>query len=139
MTAQTHDSTWKWMAGAVLVHLMIAIAHGAAHNGAQIPLSPVATLFVFIVILAGPVAGLALSWRVERLGSLVIAVTLAGSLIFGVVNHFVLDSPDHISHVVAQWNRLFATTAVLLTITEMLGLALAMRLVVQARPPVSSS
>src|SRR5262245_51200940 len=82
MATQTH-SVWKWMAGAVLAHLITAVVHGAAHNGAQIPLSMMATLFVFIVILAGPVAGLALSWRAERLGSLIVAVTLAGSLVFG--------------------------------------------------------
>ena len=64
------------MAVAVLVHLLTAIVHGAAHNGAQIPLSTAATLFVFIVILAGPVVGLALSWRAERLGSLIV---VAGS------------------------------------------------------------
>src|SRR5262245_50584939 len=138
MTAQTHDSAWKGMALVVLAHLLTSIVHGAAHNGAAIPLSLVATLFVFIVILAGPVAGLALSWRAERLGSLIIAVTLAGSLVFGVANHFVLDSPDHITHVAAPWSRLFTATAVLLTITEMLGLALAVRLVVQARSAARS-
>jgi hypothetical protein len=72
---------------------------------------------------------LALSWRYERLGSLVVALTLAGSLIFGLVNHFVLESPDHVSRVDAQWRMLFGTTAALLAITEALGLGLAIRLV----------
>jgi hypothetical protein len=89
----------------------------------------VANLFVFVVILAGPVLGLALSWRAERLGSLIVALTMAGSLVFGVVNHFVLDSPDHVSQVEAQWRMIFGTTAMLLTITEMLGLGLAIRLI----------
>jgi hypothetical protein len=121
------------MAAAVLAHLLISIIHGAAHTGARIQLSPLATLFVFVVILAGPVAGLALSWRAERLGSLLVAVSLAGSLVFGVVNHFVLDSPDHISHVAAPWSRVFGTTAALLTVTEMLGVGLAMVLARTAR------
>jgi hypothetical protein len=56
MATQTH-SIWKWMAATVLAHLMTSMIHGAAHNGAQIPLSPVATSFVFVVILAGPLAG----------------------------------------------------------------------------------
>ena len=117
------------MAAAVLVHLAISLAHGAAHNGAQVLLSPAANLFVFVVILAGPLAGLALSWRYERLGSLIVALAMAGSLIFGFVNHFVLESPDHVRHVAAQWRMLFGTTAVLLALTEALGLGFAVRVI----------
>jgi len=117
------------MAAAVLAHLAISIAHGSAHSGAHIPMSLVANLFVFLVIVAGPIAGLALSWRVERTGSLIVALTMAGSLVFGVVNHFLLNSPDRVTQVEEQWRLLFGTTAVLLTITEMLGLGFAVRLV----------
>ena len=117
------------MATAVFAHLVTSVVHGAAHSGAQIPMSTVANLFVFVVILAGPVLGLALSWRAERLGSLIVALTMAGSLVFGSVNHFLLDSPDHVSHVATQWRMIFGTTAVLLTITEMLGLGFAIRLI----------
>jgi hypothetical protein len=117
------------MAAAVLAHLVISLVHGAAHGGAQVPLSLAANAFVFVVILAGPVLGLALSWRVERTGSLIVALTMAGSLVFGVVNHFVLESPDHVSHVAAKWRMLFGSTAVLLALTEMLGLGFAIRLV----------
>ena len=116
------------MAAAVLAHLVISMVHGAAHGGAHIPMSVAANLFVFLVILAGPVVGLALSWRAERTGSLIVALTMAGSLVFGSVNHFLLDSPDHVRHVEAQWRMMFATTAVLLTITETLGLGFAIRL-----------
>jgi len=116
------------MAAAVLVHLAVSMAHGAAHTGAHVPLSTAANLFVFLVILAGPLVGLAISWRAERLGSAIVAVTMAGSLIFGVVNHFVLQSSDHVSQVDPQWRLLFATTAALVAVTELLGLALAVRL-----------
>ena len=54
---------------------------------------------------------------------------MAAALVFGVVNHFLIDSPDHISHIATPWSTLFVTTAVLLTITELLGLAFALRLV----------
>jgi hypothetical protein len=119
------------LAAVVLAHLIVSMAHGAAHSGAQVLLSRSAHLFVYIIILAGPLVGLALSWRNERLGSLVVGLTLAGSLIFGLVNHFVMDSPDHVSRVDAQWRTLFGTTAALLAITELLGLGLAIRLVRQ--------
>jgi hypothetical protein len=52
----------SWLTAAVLVHLAISIIHGRAHVGAHVPLSPEANLFVFIVILAGPLIGLALLW-----------------------------------------------------------------------------
>jgi len=134
MNQHTAGSPWKWMAAAVLAHLVISMVHGAAHSGANVPLSLPATLFVFLVILAGPVAGLALSWRAERLGSAIVALTMAGSLVFGVVNHFLLESPDHVGHVAAQWRLLFGTTAVMLAITEMFGLGYAIRLVRLRRP-----
>jgi hypothetical protein len=129
MNTHIDGALWKWMAAAVLVHLAISMVHGAAHNGAHILMSPAATLFVVVVILAGPLVGLALSWRSERLGSLIVALTMASSLIFGLVNHFVLESPDHVRHVEAQWRMLFGTTAALLAVTEMLGLGFAIRLV----------
>jgi len=124
-----HSSTWKWLTGLILAHLVISVVHGAAHAQAHVPLSRAANLFVYIVILAGPLAGLALTWPAERIGSWLIAVTMAGSLVFGLVNHFVLSSPDHVAHVDPQWRVLFGTTAVLLAVTELAGSGLALRLV----------
>jgi hypothetical protein len=116
-----------WLAGIVLAHLVISIVHGAAHTKAQVPLSPAANVFVFTVILAGPLVGLALIWPTERIGTWLIALTLAGSLVFGFVNHFVFNSPDHVTHVDPQFRALFTTTAVLLAVTEALGSGLAVR------------
>ena len=115
------------MVTAVLVHLSISLVHGAAHNGAHVDLMPAANLFVFVVILAGPLIGLLLSWRFGRLGGIIVAVTLAGALVFGVANHFVLESPDHVMRVDERWRLLFGTTAVLLAVTELLGVGLAIR------------
>jgi len=120
-------NTRPWLAAAVLAHLVISIVHGAAHANAHVPLSTAANLFVFIVILAGPVVGLALTWRADRIGSWIVAITMAASFAFGVVNHFILASPDHVAHVAGQWRPLFATTAVLLALTEALGSGLAIR------------
>jgi hypothetical protein len=125
--SRTHSRAWVWMCAVVLAHLVISIVHGAAHAQAQVPLSLAANLFVFIVILAGPVIGLALTWPARRLGRWVVALTMAGSLVFGVVNHFVLVSADHVSHVDPHVRTLFTTTAVLLAVTEALGVGLAMR------------
>lgn len=122
-----------WLTAAVLSHLLVAMAHGAAHAGAHVPLSRAADLFVLIVIVAGPLVGLALLPFAEPIGIWVIATTLAGSLVFGFVNHFVFVSPDHVSHIARQWQPLFATTAVLLVVTEALGSGLAIRLARRTR------
>jgi hypothetical protein len=121
--------TWTWLAAAVLVHLVVSIAHGAVHAEARVALSSEASLFVFRVILAGPLIGLALTWPAERVGGWLIAVTMAASLLFGLVNHFVVPSPDHVAHVAHEWRDLFAATAVLLVVTEALGTVLAIRFV----------
>ena len=53
----------------VLIHFAINVVHGRAHEGAQVPLSSAGTLFVYLVILAGPLAGLGVwRWR-PRLGT----------------------------------------------------------------------
>ena len=117
----------SWLTAAVLVHLAISIVHGRAHAGAHVPLSAEANLFVFIVILAGPLIGLALLWPAQRAGAWVIAGTMAASLVFGVVNHFVLAGPDHVANVDAPWRPLFAATAALLAMTEAFGSWLAIR------------
>jgi hypothetical protein len=111
----------------VLIHFAISLAHGAAHGQAQVPLSRAANLFVFIVILLGPLAGLAAAWPARRTGAWIIAVTMAASLVFGVVNHFILVSPDHVAHVDPRWRPLFATTAALLAVTEAVACGLALR------------
>jgi len=114
-----------WVVVIVLAHLIVTVIHGTAHTKAQVPLSPAATAFVFSVILAGPLVGLALWLIAGRIGAWVVAATMASALVFGFVNHFVFASPDHIAHVDQQARPLFVTTAVLLAATEAVGLGLA--------------
>jgi hypothetical protein len=111
----------------VLLHLAINIAHGQAHTGAAIPLSLAATLFVSIVILAGPLVGLALTrWR-RAAGAWIVAGSLGGALVFGLVNHFAIAGPDHVDHVAAAWRGLFRTTALLLVASEAIGVVIGIR------------
>jgi len=119
------STTWIWMAGIVLAHLVISIVHGSAHTNAHVALSPAGNLFVFVVILAGPLIGLGLLWPSMRIGAWLIMLAMAGALIFGVVNHFVFSSPDHVAHIDPQWRSVFTTTAILLAATEALGSVLA--------------
>jgi len=117
----------RTVAGIVFVHFVATVFHGIAHARAQVPLSYAASVFVFTVILAGPLLGLVLMWLSKRIGAAVIAVTMAGAFVFGFVNHFVLTSPDHISHIAERWRPLFTATAVLLASTEGLGSVLAVQ------------
>jgi hypothetical protein len=126
--ARTKHAAWRWLTAAVLVHLVVSIVHGAAHSAAHVPLSPAANLFVFGVIVAGPLVGLALAWPAERIGSWLIAITMASAFVFGCVNHFVLAGPDHVSQVAAPWQPMFTTTAALLAALEGLASALALRI-----------
>jgi len=130
---RTRDHLWLWLGGTVFAHLAISFVHGAAHAQAHVPMSSAANLFVFAVILAGPVIGLGLALRSRPIGARVIGITMAASLVFGVVNHFVLATPDHVSHVDPHWRPLFAATAVLLAITEALGSGLAVQAIRERR------
>jgi hypothetical protein len=109
------------LAAVVLVHLAVSLVHGRAHAGAQILLPLAGALFVYIVILAGPLVGLALSrWR-PRAGAWLVAASMSGALLFGLVNHFLIAGSDHVMHVASEWRTLFGVTAALLVLTEALG------------------
>ena len=127
MSAQ-HRSTAGWVAAVVIGHLIISLVHGIAHARAQVPMSVAANIFVVGVILIGPLLGLVLLSHARLVGSAVIATTLTASCIFGVVNHFVLVSPDHVAHIAEHARPIFAATAVLLTLTEAAGAILSVRL-----------
>jgi hypothetical protein len=112
------------LAAMVLIHLAISILHGRAHSGAQVPLSTAASLFVYIVILAGPLAGLILLRSMPVAGAWTVAASLGGALVFGLINHFIVAGPDHVDHVAAAWRPLFGITAALLAATEAAGAAI---------------
>src|SRR5262245_9354215 len=118
---RTNPPAQRWLAGIVIAHLIVSIVHGSAHTGARIPMPLAANLYIWIGILAGPLVG----WWVARsrpvAGGWIAAATMAGSLVFGLVNHFVIIGPDHVSHVAAEWRPLFAATAALLVLTEAIG------------------
>jgi len=110
----------------VLLHLGVTVVHGWAHAGAVVPVSMISNIFIFTVILAAPLVGIGILWFLSiSAGAWLIGLSLTAALLFGVVNHFLLDSPDHVAHIVAQWKVLFGTTAVLLALTEAMGAGLA--------------
>ena len=122
-----HRDASGWITGVVLAHLLVTLLHGRAHAIAAVALSTVSAAFIGIVIVAAPLAGLAMTRYTGTAGHWTIACSMTGAFVFGLVNHFVIESPDHVAHVTAAAAPLFATTAVLLGTLEIVSCMLALR------------
>lgn len=109
---------------AVLAHLLVSLVHGYAHNQLGVGLSLWQNSYVLIVITLAPLIALALVWmRRARVGFALLAISMAGSLIFGGYFHYIGISPDHVSHLpTGDAQGMFRFTAVLLSVTELFGL-----------------
>jgi hypothetical protein len=103
---------------------VVNVLHGRAHDSLNVGLSTWQNIYVIIAILIAPLMAMLLVWtRYARLGLLVLVISMAGALIFGAVYHYVLVSPDHVSHLPpGDAQGLFRTTALLLVLTELFGL-----------------
>ena len=97
--------------------------HGQAHDKLSVGLSSWQNIYVLVVIAIAPLVAMVLLWtRYSHTGLLVLVVSMAASLIFGVVYHYVVISPDHVSHLPpGDAQGLFRTTAGLLILTELFG------------------
>ena len=112
----------------ILAHLAVNFMHGAAHSGAAVPLSALRNAIVWMVILAGPLVALWMIRTGRRFGPELLALTMGGSLVFGIVNHFVIESPDHVGHITSEaWRLPFQLTALALAALEAAGTALGIR------------
>lgn len=127
MKSESVDRSLRgWLAAAVLLHAAVASWHGAAHMQVPVPLTTLQTAFVAIVITLAPLVGMAMLWTSRRReGAIVIALSMLGSLVFGVVNHFVLQSPDNVMEVPEHaWRHSFVLSAALVAVTETAGAVL---------------
>jgi hypothetical protein len=107
----------------VWAHAAVLALHSAAHVGSGIWMTVPATIYIWVVIIIGPIAG----WWLMRLGRLVVgssivATCMAGAFVFGGVNHFVFAGSDHVSTIPAGvWRVPFQASAVLLAFSEAAG------------------
>ena len=124
---ESRSSRQVWVTIAVLAHLAVSILHGQAHTRLGVGLSSWQQLFVFTVILLAPLAALVLSFtRYDGTGLWLLLASMLGSLIFGACYHYLIISPDHVSHLpLGDARGLFQTTALLLVLTEAFGVAVA--------------
>src|SRR6185436_312295 len=102
----------------VLAHLVVSIVHGRAHESLAVGLSSWQNIYVLTVIVIAPLVAMLLIWtRLARPGLVLLVISMAGSLIFGVAYHYVVISPDHVSHIPPGDSQgLFRTTALLLVL-----------------------
>ncbi len=106
-------------------HAVVAVVHDLAHRDLGIELTEAQTTYINLVIVAAPVVAVILVWtRLKWAGAILFAVAMAGSLLFGVYYHYVLVSPDHVSHLPdGDLQSAFRITASLLALLEALGVA----------------
>lgn len=106
-----------------VIHAIANGLHGLAHIKIPVALSLVQSLFVGVVIFLIPLVAVVLLWtQFYRLGGWLLLGSLAGSFFFGLYNHFIVISPDHVSQVsFVGWGMLFQITAVLILIIDGLG------------------
>jgi uncharacterized membrane protein len=110
----------------IIVHAGVSTLHGAAHQILGVKLTLSQSLFVIIVIAIAPLLAGVLLWKkASAAGAIILLLSMAGSLAFGVYHHFVAISPDHVAHVSAlshsSWVTVFQATAFLLAPVEAVG------------------
>lgn len=108
---------------AVVLHLVANAAHGLPHAEAPVPLAAWQWAFVYSVVLLTPVVALGVLWRGRpRAGAGLLAASMAASLVFGLYFHFGVPNPDHVDVVRAgPWREAFRATAVLIALTDAIG------------------
>jgi hypothetical protein len=107
----------------VIVHLATALWHGSAHTHLAIELTRGQTLFIYIVIIIAPVVAAILVWtRYVSTGLWGFFVSMLGSFLFGAYHHYVLVSPDNISHLppgTPESHSHFITSAGVIALVEL--------------------
>jgi hypothetical protein len=88
-----------------------------------IVLPPEKNLFVYVVILIAPIIAAGLVWTGHfSLGAWALLLSMVGSLLFGTYHHYVLMSPDNISHLPAgdpESHFEFITSAATIALLEL--------------------
>ena len=121
--------TVKLVALAVVVlHFAVVVLHAIAHEVLPVKATPAQLAFIIPVIIVAPVLAGFLLRKFERAGTILLAASMLGSLVFGVYYHFIADTIDHVAHVAFMqpvfWSQMFQVTAYLLALFEMFGTGL---------------
>ena len=108
-----------------LIHLFATLWHGNAHTRLSIELPPAKTIFVILVILIAPLVSVGFVWtRYLSAGLWIFFLSMLGALLFGVYHHYVMVSPDNVSHLPAsnpEFHSQFISSAALIAFLELVS------------------
>ncbi|KAB8315400.1 hypothetical protein SD81_032350 [Tolypothrix campylonemoides VB511288] len=107
----------------VVLHAIGHGLHGLAHVQIPIPLSVLQLVFIGFVIWLTPIIAAILLWTpFYRVGGWLLLSSMVAAILFGIYNHFMVMSPDHVSQVsFVGWGLLFQLTAILTLIVDGFG------------------
>ena len=118
------------------VHLVIGGVHQYAHVVAEVKNSLLQVVFIVLVVTIAPWVAIGIAWtRNLTLGAVVFSVAMLASLVFGLVLHFAVDSPDLYLNVVPKHRALFLHSALGLGLLEFVGFVLGAHVVMRSRQP----
>lgn len=104
---------FRLVSGIVLAHVGVNLAHGLPHGAVPVPLADWQNLFVVVVVVGAPLAGL---WMIRRervrVGAAALLAGGLGSVLFGTYYHFFSATPDNVANVTGAWALPFLLTAV---------------------------
>lgn len=109
----------------VLVHLAVLLVHASGHTHLNIQPNSWQTVFIALVIFAGPFIAMVLLWtRLQRAALFLLGGSMAGALVFGLYYHFVAPGADNaLGLAPGHWSTVFLATSVLLAASEAFGCA----------------
>lgn len=123
----------------VVVSAVVNVAHTASHAGQHVVALPGWQLaYIALVVYAAPVVAAVLLWTRRRLaGAWLLAASMAGSLVFGLLYHFLVPGPDNVfTQPSGTWQDTFQVTAVLLSLLQVIGVSIGLWAVRRlSRPP----
>jgi hypothetical protein len=124
----TTNDTWLRgsLAGIVIIHFVVAFWHGAAHVFIPVSLTGLQAVFVAGIVTILPLVGAGLLWTIQKIAAAwLIALSMLASLLFGLINHYILDSPDNVLSVPEDpWRHSFVLSAALVAVAEAVGTVL---------------
>jgi hypothetical protein len=118
------NKTRRLLVTIVLVHFTVVIIHGAAHTHLHIELASFERMYALVVILLAPLVAAGMLWTgFWRAGASLLAISMAGALVFGGYKHFLSRTNDDVSQMShAGWGAIFLISSILLFVTEAAGI-----------------
>jgi len=108
----------------VVVSAAVNATHTASHAGQHVMSLPTWQLaYIAVVIYAAPVVAAVLLWTRYRLpGAWLLVASMAGSLVFGLLYHFLVPGPDNVfTQPPGTWRTAFGISAVLMLPLQGMG------------------